>query len=113
MEITRAQVTALRKRSKGSWKYEIASYLKEHQGTDDITLFDQTRLDSSDWTDKQKKNNIASQYSYLRDEGYIVVKDNDKYYLVTEPKSGKGDIFVVIPGQESRVQAALNIKPDK
>lgn len=90
----------------GAWKFSIVEYLKEHQGSDDLTIFNATRPDALDRPDGHKKKSVASEFTYLRDIGYLDVLDNGKRYLVAQPGK-KPKTFVPVPGQEARFKRLL------
>ena len=75
--------------SSGNWKQDIISYLRANQGCKELELYAATRQDRMDISESKKKHNLASQYTYLRDEGYLVKKEDSKVFLLTEVKNGK------------------------
>ena len=89
------------------WKNKIAAYLKEHQGVDEITLYDATRPDRLEIPESKKIKNLASQYTYMKDEGMVVIKEEGKIFLVTEPVPGKKNAFRVVDGQRERAKQLL------
>jgi formylmethanofuran dehydrogenase subunit A len=104
MELTIDQVKKIRKASASNWKAQIIEYLKAHNGSTDLTLYNATRPDRLDITETKKVHNIASQLTYLRDDGYVVVKEDKNIFLVAEPQ---GDKYMVIKGMEKKAQQLL------
>ena len=82
-----------------SWKWKILSFLKNNQGSSDLEIYEATRGPSPE--DSKAKKSLASQYTYLRDEGALIVKEEGKVYVVTEPYKGK---IRIIPGMEDRAR---------
>ena len=85
--------------AEASWKWKILTYLKAHQGSADLEIYEATRGPVSE--ESKAKKSLASQYTYLRDEGALILKEEGKVYAITEPH--KGDIRV-IPGMEDRAK---------
>jgi hypothetical protein len=107
MTIDATQFNKLRATSKGgNWKQDIVNYLIKNQGVQELKLYNDTRPDRLDLPENKKKHNLASQYTYLRDEGYLVQKEDDKVFLLTKPSKEAGR-FEAIPGMESRLKALL------
>lgn len=107
MKITAEQFNKLRATSKsGNWKNDIIEYLKANQGVKELKLYNDTRPDRLDISETKKRHNLASQYTYLRDEGYLVQKQEDKVFLLTEPSEVAGE-FKAIAGMEQRLKALL------
>ena len=107
MTITAAQFTKLRATSKsGNWKQDIVQYLKTNQGCDEMSLYNATRPDRLEIPEAKKRHNLASQFTYLRDEGYLVQKQDSKCFLLTEPSDKPGE-FKAVEGQEARLKALL------
>ena len=106
MKISMEQISKIRKANSGNWKMQLVNYLKEHQGVDEIKLYDATRPENKDLAVPKKKHNLASQYTYLRDEGYLVIKEDDKIFLLTEPSDKPGECNA-IPGMEKKLQSLL------
>lgn len=75
--------------SSGNWKQEIVAYLKANQGVNELKLYNDTRPDRLDISESKKRHNLASQYTYLRDEGYLIKKEDSKVFLLTEVRDGK------------------------
>ena len=82
-----------------SWKWKILSYLKAHQGSADLEIYEATRGPVSE--EAKAKKSLASQYTYLRDEGALILKEEGKVYVITEPHKGE---IRVIPGMEDRAK---------
>ena len=82
-----------------SWKWKILSYLKAHQGSADLEIYEATRGPVSE--EAKAKKSLASQYTYLRDEGALILKEEGRVYAVTEPWKGS---IRVIPGMESKAK---------
>lgn len=106
MTLTADQMKKIRSARKGNWKASIVEYLKTNNGSDEISIYDATRPDNRDLPKAKKVKNLASQYTYLRDEGYLVTKEEDKVFLLVEPGVKKGE-FNVIEGQEDRIKRFL------
>ena len=82
-----------------SWKWKILTYLKAHQGSADLEIYEATRGPVSE--EAKAKKSLASQYTYLRDEGALILKEEGRVYVVTEPY--KGEIRIV-PGMEDKAK---------
>ena len=82
-----------------SWKWKILTYLKAHQGSADLEIYEATRGPVSE--EPKAKKSLASQYTYLRDEGVLILKEEGKVYAITEPHKGA---IRVIPGMEDRAK---------
>lgn len=82
-----------------SWKWKILSWLKNNQGAEDLDIYRATRGPVTE--EAKAKKSLASQYTYLRDEGALIVKEDGRVYAVTEPHKGK---IRVIPGMEERAK---------
>ena len=106
MQLNTDQLKKLRGGSRSTWRMDIIEYLKSNQGVDKIVLFDATRPDKIDEPVNKKKHNIASQFTYMRDDGYIVKKEDGKCFLLTTPGSKKGT-YDVVKGMEEKVEALL------
>lgn len=106
VEFSVAELKKIRTAASGNWKQDIVAYLKAHQGSTDIEVYKATRPDKAETeTEAKMKHNIASQYKYLRDDGYRDVLEDDKRYLVIEPvKEGSAIRYLSIPGQAKRAQ---------
>lgn len=82
-----------------SWKWKILTFLKTNQGAKDLDIYRATRGPVTE--EAKAKKSLASQYTYLRDEGCLILKENEQVYVVTEPHKGK---IRVIPGMESKAK---------
>ena len=82
-----------------SWKWKILTFLKNNQGATDLDIYQATRGPVTE--EAKAKKSLASQYTYLRDEGALIVKEDGRVYAVTEPHKGQ---IRVIPGMESRAK---------
>ena len=82
-----------------SWKWKILTYLKAHQGSEDLEIYEATRGPVSE--EAKAKKSLASQYTYLRDEGAMIVKEDGCVYAVTEPYKGK---IRILPGMEEKAK---------
>ena len=82
-----------------SWKWKILTYLKAHQGSSDIEIYEATRGPASE--EAKAKKSLASQYTYLRDEGALIRKEDGRVYVITEPHKGS---IRVIPGMEDKAK---------
>lgn len=84
-----------------SWKWKILTFLKTNQGAKDLDIYRATRGPVTE--EAKAKKSLASQYTYLRDEGCLILKEDGQVYVVTEPHKGK---IRVIPGMESKAKEA-------
>lgn len=82
-----------------SWKWKILSFLKNNQGATDLQVYEATRGPAPE--EAKAKKSLASQYTYLRDEGALVVKEEGKVYVITEPHKGA---IRIIPGMEDKAK---------
>lgn len=82
-----------------SWKWKILSFLKNNQGSTDLQVYEGTRGPAPE--EAKAKKSLASQYTYLRDEGALVVKEEGKVYVITEPHKGA---IRIIPGMEYKAK---------
>ena len=82
-----------------SWKWKILTYLKNNQGVTDLQVYEATRGPAPE--EAKAKKSLASQYTYLRDEGALVVKEEGKVYVITEPHKGA---IRIIPGMEDKAK---------
>lgn len=82
-----------------SWKWKILTFLKNNQGATDLDIYQATRGSVED--EPKAKKSLASQYTYLRDEGCLILKEEGSVYAITEPYKGK---IRVIPGMEDRAK---------
>jgi len=82
-----------------SWKWKILSFLKNNQGATDLQVYEATRGPAPE--EAKAKKSLASQYTYLRDEGALILKEEGKVYAVTEPYKGQ---IRVIPGMEDKAK---------
>lgn len=82
-----------------SWKWKILTFLKNNQGAKDLDIYRATRGPVTE--EAKAKKSLASQYTYLRDEGCLVVKEDGHVYAVTEPHKGN---IRIIPGMEDRAK---------
>lgn len=88
----------------GSWKIDIANYIKNNQGCTRVEVYDATRPDKKDKIDASRKSkDLSSQFNYLKDLGYWVETEDNQCYLVTEPSDEKGECKAV-EGQEDRAK---------
>jgi len=102
------QFKKVRGGSSSTWRSSIIAHLKDNQGCDEQSLYTSTYTGNK-WTDEPNKvrHNLASQFTYMRDDGYAVVKEDGKVFLLTEPNPGKKGTYLVIKGQESRARRLL------
>ena len=82
-----------------SWKWKILTYLKNNQGVTDLQVYEATRGPAPE--EAKAKKSLASQYTYLRDEGALILKEEGKVYVVTEPYKGE---IRIIPGMEDKAK---------
>ena len=82
-----------------SWKWKILSFLKKNQGSTDMEIYEATRGPAPE--EAKAKKSLASQYTYLRDEGALILKEEGSVYAVTEPYKGQ---IRVIPGMEDKAK---------
>lgn len=82
-----------------SWKWKILTYLKNNQGVTDLQVYEATRGPAPE--EAKAKKSLASQYTYLRDEGALILKEEGKVYVITEPHKGA---IRIIPGMEDKAK---------
>ena len=82
-----------------SWKWKILSFLKNNQGATDLQVYEATRGPAPE--EAKTKKNLASQYTYLRDEGALILKEEGKVYVITEPHKGA---IRIVPGMEDKAK---------
>ena len=82
-----------------SWKWKILSFLKNNQGSTDLQVYEATRGPAPE--EAKAKKSLASQYTYLRDEGALILKEEGKVYVITEPHKG---LIRIIPGMEDKAK---------
>ena len=82
-----------------SWKWKILSFLKNNQGATDLQVYEATRGPASE--EAKAKKSLASQYTYLRDEGALILKEEGRVYAITEPHKGA---IRVVPGMEDKAK---------
>ena len=82
-----------------SWKWKILTYLKNNQGVTDLQVYEATRGPAPE--EAKAKKNLASQYTYLRDEGALILKEEGKVYVITEPHKGA---IRIVPGMEDKAK---------
>ena len=82
-----------------SWKWKILTFLKNNQGATDLDIYQATRGPVED--EPKAKKSLASQYTYLRDEGCLILKEEGQVFAVTEPHKGQ---IRIIPGMEDRAK---------
>lgn len=82
-----------------SWKWKILTFLKDNQGSTDLQVYEATRGPAPE--EAKAKKSLASQYTYLRDEGALILKEEGKVYVITEPHKGS---IRVIPGMEDKAK---------
>lgn len=107
MKITANQIAKIRNANRGNWKQDIVNHLKAHNGASPIAIYNATRPDRLDIPESKKRNNIASQLAYLRDEGYIIpAVENNQVFLLACPTAEKEE-YEVLPNMESRLKSML------
>lgn len=82
-----------------SWKWKILTFLKTNQGAKDLDIYRATRGPVTE--EAKAKKSLASQYTYLRDEGALILKEEGKVYVITEPHKGA---IRIIPGMEDKAK---------
>jgi hypothetical protein len=82
-----------------SWKWKILSFLKNNQGATDLQVYEATRGPAPE--EAKAKKSLASQYTYLRDEGALILKEEGKVYAITEPYKGA---IRIVPGMEDKAK---------
>ena len=98
---------AQNKSGKTKWRPRIISWLKDNQGATLAQLVKNTHPSGKDITKdddlaKKMQHNFASQKTYLKDEGYLVVVEDEQIFMVTEPDPKDKDSCYIIEGQEDR-----------
>jgi len=94
MEILKADVKTLSRTS--SWRTSIVKFLKTNNGANDIEIYDATRPDRMNISESKKRHNIASQLTYLRNDDYLVIKEDKSVFLLAEPNLKKKGSLTVI-----------------
>jgi hypothetical protein len=105
MKLTIDQIKKMRSKSASNWKAQIIEYLKAHNGATDITIYNATRADRLEISETKKVHNMASQLTYLRDDGYVVVKEDKQIFLIAEPR---GNEYVVLKGMERKARQLMS-----
>lgn len=84
----KAQLT--RKSTQTSWRERIVKHLTENKcennGSTDLEVYNATRPDRLELSDSKKIKNIASQLTYLRDDGYFLTHNDKKIVVIANPK---------------------------
>jgi hypothetical protein len=85
MKLTKEQKAALKTSRKSNWRAQIVKYLSDKTATS-LEIYNATRPDRLDIPDAKKVHNVASQLTYLSDDGYLWTRDNDKIVLIADPQ---------------------------
>ena len=83
-KITKEQREKLTSRRTQPWRTSIVEYLSKGPAND-IEIYNATRPDRLDISASKKTHNIASQLTYLKDDGYIIIRDEDKLVAIADP----------------------------
>lgn len=67
------------------WRDSIVEFLAKNGPATDLEIYDATRPDRPDISKQKKIHNVASQLTYLRDDKYVLIRDNDKIVLIADP----------------------------
>lgn len=102
--LTTTDLRALRNKTASNWKTEIVAYLRKNNGASSLEIYDATRPDRLNITDVKKIHNIASQLTYLRDEGYILQNEDKKVWLLAAPTTKKDEYEIV---HETRLKTLI------
>ena len=102
--INSSELKQLRAKTASNWKTQIVEYLKAHNGASSIDIYDATRPDRLNITEAKKVHNVASQLTYLRDEGYIVQNEDKKVWLLAVPTAVKDEYEIV---HEAKLKSLL------
>lgn len=89
--VTKKEMKA--KASKNNWRPQIVKFLTDNPGSTLEAIIKATHptgLDSEglSLSPEKMKHNFASQKTYLKDDGYLVVSEENKFYIVTKPIPG-------------------------
>jgi len=102
--ISLSTLKQLRSKTASNWKTQIVAYLKEHNGASSVEIYNATRPDRLEITEAKKIHNVASQLTYLRDEGYILQNEDKQVYLLAAPTAVKDEYEVI---HETKLKALL------
>lgn len=86
IKITAEQRKALKSVRSINWRTRLAEFLAKGPATA-VEAYDATRPENKGIADTKKKHNIASQLTYLGDDGYLWIKADDKIVLIADPQN--------------------------
>ena len=109
MKITKEQAQQVKGTGR-TWKEDIIEHLKKTNGASATDLYVATRGEGL--SEVKMKHNIASQLTYLRNDGYLLSREDEAIFLLAEPIPGTEELQVV-PGMEARVRQLLRMPAEK
>ena len=96
--LTKEQTEQLKRSTRSTWRNQIIKYLTadncKNNNQDTLAIYDATRPDRRDISAKKKLHNIASQITYLRDDGIYLKHEDSKLTIIADAKAR------VYPGAE-------------
>ena len=84
-KLTKEQREQLTARRTQPWRMSIIEQLAKKPMTD-VEVYDATRPDRPDISKSKKVHNVASQLTYLKDDGYVVIRHEDKLVAIADPE---------------------------
>ncbi len=88
--LTDDQKESLQRKTSTNWRDQIVEYLTKdnckNNGMDTLKIYDATRPDRQNISDSKKKHNMASQITYLRDDGIYLRHDDSKLVIIADHK---------------------------
>ena len=102
--INQSELKQLRAKTASNWKTQIVEYLKANNGASSVAIYDATRPDRLDITEAKKVHNVASQLTYLRDEGYILQNEDKQVFLLAVPTAVKDEYEII---HEAKLKSLL------
>jgi hypothetical protein len=102
--INSSELKQLRAKTASNWKTQIIEYLKANNGASSLDIYNSTRPDRLDITEAKKVHNVASQLTYLRDEGYILQNEDKQVFLLAAPTTVKDEYEVI---HETKLKSLL------
>lgn len=90
-KLTAKQREALTNRSKVPWRERIIEFLRTNGPATPVEIHNATRPDRAEITDAMKTHNVASQLTYLKQDGYVLLRDEDNIVPIADPKDNLFD----------------------
>jgi len=88
--LTKEQKEALKRSTSTNWRDQIVKYLTKDEcannGQNTLEIYDATRPDRRDISDSKKKHNMASQITYLRDDGIYLRHEDSMLVIIADAK---------------------------